>query len=674
MSDIPRTVGLAATSTSRRDSRNLIHQVAQLTQSELNETEFYSKLLHQLAQALQATNVSAWICTSGGRVQLASQAGVSQEILFGDIEQRRRHERLVTDVLASGHPLTVPVANTVAADAAEDPGTYCLLFEPVLVDSQVATILEVITRAEGEALLGVATDLTMAAEFSAAFHRNLELHGLRRSHRMRQQQQEFNRRLHVHNSAAETAYFIANDGRRLVDCDRLSVVMRRGRKYRVEAISSQDSVNRRANSVRKLEYLTSVALATGEGLRFPNSNATLPEPIHGALNAYLDESQAKRLQLCPLLAYETPDPDADEIEAPKSVIGALVAEDFSIGQDEQSLWNHLEDIGRHCAIAMQNACENRRPVLLSSLRVRRNGWSAVRQTGIAALVVAGILTLILLLIFVKTDFTLVAKGALQPEIRRHIYARADGVVAEVSTTEGQAVSKGQTLVQLRNSELDLKLEQLRGELHTKGQKLATLKASRLAESRAPGSSPSTANELAAEQEELTVWIESLKRQRELLIQEMGNLRLHSPIDGVVIGWDLREHLAARPVQRGQRLMTVADLEGPWLLELNLADRRLGHFLTAQNNLSEDLEVSFILATDPGQRHTGRIRSVAKAATLDQQHGQTVHIKVGLSDISLQHAHPGAEVTAKIHCGQRSLGYVWFHELLEFAQARILFHL
>jgi hypothetical protein len=33
---------------------------------------------------------------------------------------------------------------------------------------------------------------------------------------------------------------------------------------------------------------------------------------------------------------------------------------------------------------------------------------------------------------------------------------------------------------------------------------------------------------------------------------------------------------------------------------------------------------------------------------------------------------GADVKAKIHCGRAAIGYVWFHELWEFIQSRILF--
>jgi hypothetical protein len=33
---------------------------------------------------------------------------------------------------------------------------------------------------------------------------------------------------------------------------------------------------------------------------------------------------------------------------------------------------------------------------------------------------------------------------------------------------------------------------------------------------------------------------------------------------------------------------------------------------------------------------------------------------------------GADVKAKIHCGRAAIGYVWFHDLWEFIQSRILF--
>ena len=79
--------------------------------------------------------------------------------------------------------------------------------------------------------------------------------------------------------------------------------------------------------------------------------------------------------------------------------------------------------------------------------------------------------------------------------------------------------------------------------------------------------------------------------------------------GQVLTWDLKPLLEARPVQRGQVLMTVADLEGPWILELQIADDQAGHVLEAQQRAAAPLEVSFVLATDPRKTYEGTIERV-----------------------------------------------------------------
>ena len=45
--------------------------------------------------------------------------------------------------------------------------------------------------------------------------------------------------VHQKLESRETAYTIANEGRRLIGCDRVTVVLRKGGRYVVEAISGQ---------------------------------------------------------------------------------------------------------------------------------------------------------------------------------------------------------------------------------------------------------------------------------------------------------------------------------------------------------------------------------------------------------------------------------------------------
>jgi hypothetical protein len=179
-------------------------------------------------------------------------------------------------------------------------------------------------------------------------------------------------------------------------------------------------------------------------------------------------------------------------------------------------------------------------------------------------------------------------------------------------------------------------------------------------------------ELAAQEEELRQWIASLRRQQALLEEQRQNLLVRSPLVGEVITWNVDPTLRQRPVRRGQLLMTVADLEGPWVLELFLPDRHVGHLLQARNGLEQPLDVVFTLATNPNKKIAGKLTKAAGSIQIQEQEGASLPVTVQFERGDVQFLQPGATVTAKIHCGRRSLGYVWLHDLWEFLQYRVFF--
>jgi len=68
--------------------------------------------------------------------------------------------------------------------------------------------------------------------------------------------------------------------------------------------------------------------------------------------------------------------------------------------------------------------------------------------------------------------------------------------------------------------------------------------------------------------------------------------------------------------------------------------------------------------------------VALAAEVRGDEGNTVLIRVGINEETMgqirPHLQQGAEVTGKVYCGRRAVGFVWFHDLIAFVQSRILF--
>ena len=130
----------------------------------------------------------------------------------------------------------------------------------------------------------------------------------------------------------------------------------------------------------------------------------------------------------------------------------------------------------------------------------------------------------------------------------------------------------------------------------------------------------------------------------------------------------------RPVRQGQVLMSVADPSGPWELEVQMPEDRMGHIAEAAKASSKPLQVSYILATDPGTSHVGHVTEMHAAAQVRGDEGNTVLLRVAIDKSQLKDMRPGSTVSAKVDCGNRSIGYVWLHDLVSFVQSRILFRL
>ena len=124
---------------------------------------------------------------------------------------------------------------------------------------------------------------------------------------------------------------------------------------------------------------------------------------------------------------------------------------------------------------------------------------------------------------------------------------------------------------------------------------------------------------------------------------------------------------------GQVLMEIADLSQPLFLELELPEKREGHLdeYIVKEGLTEPtdtLDVTFILATDPDEPldATLQLDSISMRADANEEHGAIIMMDATPEQESLQllRPRPGAKVIAKIYCGRRASGFVFFHEIYE----------
>lgn len=78
--------------------------------------------------------------------------------------------------------------------------------------------------------------------------------------------------------------------------------------------------------------------------------------------------------------------------------------------------------------------------------------------------------------------------------------------------------------------------------------------------------------LSAELKIIEIQAKQALEKRLFFREQQSELLLKSPIQGVVVGGDLKRELSDRPLQRGDVLFRVADVQGPWKLKILVADR------------------------------------------------------------------------------------------------------
>lgn len=478
--------------------------------------------------------------------------------------------------------------------------------------------------------------------------------------------------LHASLDLNEIAHRIATDGRSAVGCDRVAVLVRRGRHYRVIAVSGAEHLHRHSESVKQLESFCSAVSLTAEPFWFETAASEagdlLPPQIQQKLAEHLDVSPAAALAVIPLRKPRQESNPEDDSPADQSPIAALVFEQFSgtLGDAARAV---IAGMAPHCALALAHGSLVRRiPGRRLWLALAQPGfWSSTAFRGGLGLMLAGVLAATLVL--VKSELQVRASGEIESAARREVFAPWDGVATEVHVEHGQSVQPGEPLVTIHSSELNQQLQETRGAVETARKQLAAVQSQRL--QTRPGDPQARQREaaLTAEEEQLQAQLKTLAEKQQTLAERRESLIVRSPLAGEVVTWNVRERLSGRPLRRGDQLLTVADPAGPWRLELRVPSRSAGRVLAAGKGDAGGHEVAWILTSQPDVAQRGVMRTLAQRLELDAA-GQA-HLRLTAepqwkdSEAALAgQITPGSLVSAKISCGKSSLGEAWFYELID----------
>lgn len=668
--------GAAPEAATERRAR-LLEEIAGLLQSPLEPAEFYAEFLQRVVGALGGLAGAVRARTPQGEFRLEYQVNLDEVGLDEIPEARAGHAEILKRVARGDRPLWVPPHSSAAAEgrtAAVNLTAHGALLAPILVDEQVAGVLEVWLEPHREAGVrrGGARLLAELAGFAAAFMHKTQWRQLQEQQQLWGRCEAFARQIHGSLDPREVACLVANQGRPLLDCDQLSVALREGGSVRVEAVSGAAAVEKRSPLVAALADLCDRVLAWGEQLVYAGRrDDSLPPAVLAALDAYLRESNSRVLIVVPLRDERDKGPD-------EPCRAALAAESFTPSASAETLEGKLDVVVRHAAPALHNALEYRRAAAgwLTRSRERLRRWTRGKRSRQAAFCLGLLGLLVGALVLIPAPLRLDARGQLLPKDRQIVYAELNGKVVELKAQHGDEVRKGQELLFVRDLETQLKIEQLGIKVAFAEQRLAVL-----GDQVAKAVTAEERNGLLKERINQEYELRKAAVERDILLQGSANPRkapVTSPLDGKVVTFDAREQLVGKAVKPGDPLLRVARVQGPWEIELLIPE---GHVAAVREGLQRSadgkLEVHLLLASQPLKTYKGVLRRDGlggETAVKDNAVVLPARVEIVDRDLLAQLANMpvGLDVRARIHCGSRSLGYVWFSDLIEFLYEHLLF--
>lgn len=657
----------------KQQIRALVGEIEALVAADLSIADFYAGFLDRVLAALAGIGGAIWTRDAQGALAIAYQANLPNERLKNE-QASQRHAQLLEKVwLTSGQPQIVPpYAGAQEGSEAGNPTEHLLVIAPLLVEQQTVGLVEIFQRPGGGPTTqrGYLRFLVQMCTLAGDYLKNRRLAQYQEQQQLWDQFAAFLRAVHAKLDVRHTTFTLANEGRRLTSSDRLSVLLCSGRKARLTVVSGLDTIDHRAAEVRQMEQLATKVIAAGEPVWFAGDSSSLAPQIDDALHDFVDVSQARAVGIVPLY----PPHNASAKQQRPRPIGALVVERWQQSRWSESARERVLAVADNGGIALANAQEYQSLFLLPLWKaLGKAAWFARFKSLPKTLLLLALLVGIgAALVLIPRDLQLAARGKLQPALRRDIFVRTDGVVVEVPVDHAQLVEAGQVLAELRNTDLEVEIAALLGRKTTATEGLATAQRALLRESQL---STEEQNRIAGQILELKQELENVDQQLALYQQKQEHLVVRSDRFGQVVTWQVRDLLLGRPVQRGQVLMTLVDPRGDWELELLLPEKRLGHALAAQQAAiaqQKPLHVTFQLSTHPGREFAGRVTEIHRRAETHGEDGNMVLVRVAIDKAKLPELHSETTVTAKLHCGERPLGYVLFQDAIETVQSKVMF--
>jgi hypothetical protein len=653
--------------------QRLVEEVAALTKRDMRSEEYFQEYLTRVVHACDAKGGAVWLVgqragDGKGEFQLAAAVEFESSLFQTDEQQRTNLLKVLAEVVQSRQPMVFApdpqVQAALAAPRADANRTpYPFIHVPLFLKEQVLGVLQVWLQP-----YVVPANYAEFATFLTSLATHVEQH--LQSRRLGSLVVETQRLQHVLKFTSdlagsldplEVARLASNYGRDLIGCERCSVILREGDRWRVMSISGQEVVEKKSAMVKAMSAFVGAhaapelvllskkeLLARAEAAQQDNGNGAHLELASAVRRT--DEIDLAYFQLSHVISAAV----APMVDRDKQVIGAYFAEsttegffDGAAGSKELAATTRLTEwLATHTGKSLQAAEDyHSLPFLRVTRRLRdtRRLLAGQHRRRTLLRLAAFLVILAGILLYPKMD-RIDGDCALTPMERAVIVTEIPGLISQVLVREGDHVKAGDPVAKLDTHKLET-------ELQASAQEASRYRAE-AERARALG------DEGAATVAYLQAGVaeENMKK----ITADIASATLRSRIDGIILTKDL-ELRVGEPLQPGTPFAEVASLES-WEAQIDLNEKKIG-LVEKKLAKGDPVNVNFILYSQSSHTFHGQLvkheQISSQAIAREKENVFLVTLKNIDVPPQLKNAlRPGLTGRGKIELGRRPLIALW----------------
>ena len=420
---------------------------------------------------------------------------------------------------------------------------------------------------------------------------------------------------------------VATDLATCLNCDRVSIGIRRRGHSTVVALSHVSQFSKRMNLMRAIGGAMDEAC---------DQEVSVLYPMVGEDQGYITRAHANLAQkndggtvlTIPLFVGDND-------------FGAITLERPSGAEFDQPTVDLCESVAAFVGPILHVKHQNDRHILIKmkdSLAIQYDNLLGSRHFNYKS-VAAAIAAVVVFFAVAKGDYRITAQSVLEGEVQRAIVAPFEGYILKANVRAGDIVEKDQILAELDDTELSL--ERLRWSTQRQ-QRLMEYDQAMAVHDRAK------LNIISAQ-------IKQSEAQAALLDEHLARARLKVPFAGIVVSGDLSQSIGA-PVQRGDVLFEVAPLDA-YRIILKVDEREITDVKIGQSG-------ALVLSSVPDAILPLVIERITPVS--ETREGRNYfRVEARFTDaVDYAGLRPGMEGIGKITVDERRLIWIWTHKMID----------